>query len=216
MDWWAAVGHSFPLSLCHSLEQESLHLIAKLQQLLGASFYNTSITPYRAIALDSLLNLLQQHLQHPHHTNHVSWKLNSDGQFSVRSLYLHLHCRRPIDLVMQTLWSACAPLKVKLTMWVAAQGRLLTANVISRRHMSDSFHYPLCLGPQDTITLIHWVVKRSGDHSWSIYTSPNFPLHLKPTGTIGGEPIVTPKLTGGVVTLLSRRWHPVPLAWDER
>ena len=65
----------------------------------------------RVIALASLLRLLHNHLLSLN-ADQVTWKLDSNGQLSVRSLYLHLYNGQVADFAMQSLWVARAPLKV--------------------------------------------------------------------------------------------------------
>jgi hypothetical protein len=63
-------------------------------------------------------------------------ELNGTGRnlefFSVRLVYKHL-CKDDYGLNFQRMWKAKAPLKIKIFMWLVAQGAILTKDNLGKR-----------------------------------------------------------------------------------
>jgi hypothetical protein len=77
----------------------------------------------------------------------VSWGLESNGKFSVSSLYRKITPSLPHESM---LWSAKLPLKIKIFLWQLAKGRLPSNAQINRRHGASDGNCALC-GHAETV-----------------------------------------------------------------
>jgi hypothetical protein len=73
----------------------------------------------------------------------VSWGLESNGKFSVSSLY-HKINQGPSLPHESLLWSAKLPLKIKIFLWQMAKGRLPSNAQTNRRHGASDGNCALC------------------------------------------------------------------------
>jgi hypothetical protein len=79
----------------------------------------------------------------------VSWGLESNGKFSVSSLYRKIN-QGPSLPHESLLWSAKLPLKIKIFLWQMAKGRLPSNAQINRRHGASDGRCALC-GQSETV-----------------------------------------------------------------
>jgi hypothetical protein len=79
----------------------------------------------------------------------VSWGLESNGKFSVSSLYRKIN-QGPNLPHESLLWSAKLPLKIKIFLWQMAKGRLPSNAQINRRHGASDDKCVLC-GQAETV-----------------------------------------------------------------
>jgi hypothetical protein len=79
----------------------------------------------------------------------VSWGLESNGKFSVSSLYRKIN-QGPSLPHESLLWSAKLPLKIKIFLWQMAKGRLPSNAQINRRHGASDGNCALC-GTSETV-----------------------------------------------------------------
>jgi hypothetical protein len=79
----------------------------------------------------------------------VSWGLESNGKFSVSSLYRKIN-QGPSLPHESLLWSAKLPLKIKIFLWQMAKGRLPSNAQINRRHGASDGKCVLC-GQSETV-----------------------------------------------------------------
>jgi hypothetical protein len=79
----------------------------------------------------------------------VSWGLESNGKFSVSSIYRKIN-QGPSLPHESLLWSAKLPLKIKIFLWQLAKGRLPSNAQINRRHGASDGKCVLC-GQVETV-----------------------------------------------------------------
>lgn len=97
----------------------------------------------RRADLGSLLDLLMKH-QWTTGEDTISWTLTNSACFTVKSLYQKLKDTGVKDAGARTIWGTTAPLKVRINLWLAYKGALLTSDVLARRHIATPFNCPLC------------------------------------------------------------------------
>lgn len=73
----------------------------------------------------------------------LSWDLDN-GIFSVNSLYKSFFTDLLTDNLAATIWKIKAPLKVKITAWLAIHNHLLTSEVLNARRICLVFPCRLC------------------------------------------------------------------------
>ena len=61
------------------------------------------------------------------------WELENFGQYTTRSMYRFLTYRWVINKRMEKLWHTKLPLKLKIFMWLAIQGRLQTGVALKQK-----------------------------------------------------------------------------------
>lgn len=77
-------------------------------------------------------------------SDELLWNLESSGRFSVNSLYKSFFANMPNDSLTERIWKIKAPLKVRITFWLAMKKKLLTSDVLARRNIAPPFACPLC------------------------------------------------------------------------
>jgi hypothetical protein len=73
----------------------------------------------------------------------VSWRLESLGQFSTRSLYCAL-CNSPKLPLTKLIWQPRIPLKIKIFTWLSCRGRLPSSNLFRSRAGASDGNCGLC------------------------------------------------------------------------
>lgn len=106
------------------------------------------LSPTRCVALGTLMGLLMSH-QWKRGVDSLTWTLTEHGGFTVKSLYSKLKGGN-IDTAAKTIWATMAPLKVKINLWLAYKGALLTSEVLTRRHIAEPFTCQLCNTENET------------------------------------------------------------------
>lgn len=110
----------------------------------------------------------------PGSSDFPSWKASSDGQFSLKSVYMLLDPNpvSPSIPLFKKVWDWSGPFRMKSTLWKIAHGRLLTNSERLKRGMSADDLYPRChLYPE---TLMHVLRDCEQVHEfWSKNISPN-------------------------------------------
>ena len=64
--------------------------------------------------------------------NTFSWHLTKSGQFTVRSMYLHL-ANHNFPFRHKFIWKLKIPLKIKIFLWYLQKGVLLTKDNLQRK-----------------------------------------------------------------------------------
>ncbi|KAI5016341.1 hypothetical protein ZWY2020_006192 [Hordeum vulgare] len=101
------------------------------------------------INLSTLLN--QTHLSTTIRDS-ITWKLTTDGAYTARSAYL-FQFEGMINYSLYTLiWRTWAPPKCKTFLWMAMQGKILTADVLLLRGWDNNYFCPLCIRCLETAT----------------------------------------------------------------
>lgn len=72
----------------------------------------------------------------------LSWHWTPNGAYSAKSCYKALFSGSTIEPAWKLTWKSWAPLRVKIFLWLAYQGRCWTADRLARRGLA---HTPLCL-----------------------------------------------------------------------
>nr|XP_040244102.1 uncharacterized protein LOC109755903 [Aegilops tauschii subsp. strangulata] len=72
----------------------------------------------------------------------ITWPWTLTGVYSARSCYKALFAGSTIEPSWKLTWKSWAPLRVKVFLWLAFQGRCWTADRLARRGLA---HAPLCL-----------------------------------------------------------------------
>ena len=63
------------------------------------------------------------------------WILEKSGSYSTRSMYRFLSHRGVINKRMERLWKSKLPLKLKIFMWLAIQGRIQTGVALKQKKL---------------------------------------------------------------------------------
>lgn len=74
----------------------------------------------------------------------IRWKLTPDGQFSSTSAYDLFFKSMELCPVVELIWHAKAPSKIRFFMWLATKGRCLTADNLQKRGWPHSDCCTLC------------------------------------------------------------------------
>jgi hypothetical protein len=74
----------------------------------------------------------------------VTWRLNSNAKYIAKSAYIMLFGGREVMSGVAELWTAGAPLKHKIHMWLALKNRLWTVDRLARRGLQHPPHCSLC------------------------------------------------------------------------
>ena len=63
--------------------------------------------------------------------------------FSVRSVYKHL-CKDDYGLNFKRVWKAKVPLKIKIFIWLVAQGAIMTKDNLCKRKWKENMSCAFC------------------------------------------------------------------------
>ena len=61
------------------------------------------------------------------------WSFENSGQYTSKSMYRFLTYRGVVNRRMEKLWHTKLPLKLKIFMWLAIQGRLQTGVALKQK-----------------------------------------------------------------------------------
>ena len=101
------------------------------------------LSPAMLQMLASLIGILRGHTVR-NYPDRVIWKARAVDNFTVRSQYELLQPLRPQDKAAKYIWKALAPLKVKITTWLAVRDRLPTGLYLQRRYITLPTHCVFC------------------------------------------------------------------------
>ena len=76
------------------------------------------------------------------------WILEKSGSYSTRSMYRFLSHRGVINKRMERLWKSKLPLKLKIFMWLAIQGRIQTGVALKQKNWKGDVNCNLCASPE--------------------------------------------------------------------
>ena len=76
------------------------------------------------------------------------WILEKSGCYSTRSMYRFLSHRGVINKRMERLWKSKLPLKLKIFMWLAIQGRIQTGVALKQKNWKGDVNCNLCASPE--------------------------------------------------------------------
>jgi zinc-binding in reverse transcriptase len=74
----------------------------------------------------------------------ISWSFHISGIFSVHSLYMFLNFGRVKVYLASLVWKLYLPLKIKVFIWLALRGKILTRDVLSHRDWCGSLSCFFC------------------------------------------------------------------------
>ena len=74
----------------------------------------------------------------------MRWRLAANGRYSAKSTYAAFFFGRMAAPCAREIWTAGAPLSLKLHMWLALKNRLWTADRLQKRGMQHPPVCPLC------------------------------------------------------------------------
>jgi len=72
------------------------------------------------------------------------WVLENSGQYTSRSMYRFLSYRGVVNKRMEKLWHTKLPLKLKIFMWLAIQGRIQTGAALKQKKWKGDENCSLC------------------------------------------------------------------------
>ena len=84
------------------------------------------------------------HIQLDDSSDCFRWNYHQNGQFSVRSMYLHLINNGYIDR-NKFIWKLKMPLKIKIFMWYLLKGVVLTKDNLARKNFNGSLRCSFCM-----------------------------------------------------------------------
>ena len=76
-------------------------------------------------------------------TDHFKWQLTKSGQFTVRSMYLHMLDQHP-PFRHKLIWKLKIPLEIKIFLWYLQRGVILTKDNLARRNWKGSHKCCFC------------------------------------------------------------------------
>lgn len=99
----------------------------------------------------SLWDLVQEFAIDELVKDNVTWRQTPSGSYTAKSAYELFFVGRTALAGARELWTAGAPLKHKLHMWLVLRDRLWTADRLARRGMQHNPLCPLCCQEAETI-----------------------------------------------------------------
>jgi len=98
----------------------------------------------------------------------ITWSFNSNGQFSVQSLYAIINHRGVTPVYVQAVWKLNIPPRVHFFLWLLSNNRLLTRdNLAKKRDVSD----PSCLFCKDCESISHLFFQCCvAKHVWAAFS----------------------------------------------
>ena len=87
----------------------------------------------------------------PAEEDRVTWRLSPAGVYSAKTAYEAFFLGRTTVPCAKLLWSAKAPLKYKIHMWLLIKKRLWTADRLAKHRMEHPPHCMLCCQEQETM-----------------------------------------------------------------
>ncbi|CAM0955107.1 unnamed protein product [Alopecurus aequalis] len=86
----------------------------------------------------------------PAEEDRTTWRATANGVYSAKSAYNLFFLGRTDMPGVKELWSARAPLKLKMHMWLALKNRLWTADRLAARGLQHPDSCPLCCQQEET------------------------------------------------------------------
>jgi len=98
----------------------------------------------------------------------IMWSFNSNGQFSVQSLYAIINHRGVTPIFVHAVWKLNIPPRVQFFLWLLSHNRLLTRdNLARRREVSD----PSCLFCNERESISHLFFQCCvAKHVWAAFS----------------------------------------------
>lgn len=109
--------------------------------------FRRHLGPEHAVQWNSLSSMLEEILPEDA-PDRVSWKFESSGIFSSRSMYRAL-CADPVVTCSKLIWEAHMPKKIKIFLWQLLRGRLPTNDHIHHRGGPSDGKCALCGAPEN-------------------------------------------------------------------
>lgn len=80
----------------------------------------------------------------------IIWKWTSTGIYTAQSAYRAQFLGSIHKPFVGLIWDSWGPQKCKIFAWLAIQERLPTADILTKRHMTNDFWCPLCTNNPET------------------------------------------------------------------
>ena len=160
--WWGN------LALCNSFP--SLYAFASSKKAWVEEFWDTSggegawsprfskpFNDWEVEEVERLLLTIRGARLNPLMEDRMMWKVNSNGIFSVKSLYNDLSPRRAGLFPHGLIWNPSVPSKVSFFAWKASWGKVLTMDQLKKRGWAVANRCFLCCEEEESIDhiLIH-------------------------------------------------------------
>jgi hypothetical protein len=91
---------------------------------------------------------IAQSLQLTEEDDALLWKLESDGLYSVKSLYAVINCRGVLPVHVHSVWNIKVPPKIHFFLWLLSHNRVLTRDNLVKRQNVDDLTCLFCNEPE--------------------------------------------------------------------
>lgn len=151
-DWGTGIlRHQFAILYTFVLEENvsvaDALSVADLQTLFKPNLSQEAVTQ-----LLQLHQVLQEtHTQLTEEPDKAIWRRNSQGQFTVRSLYHFIKNRPTVQTHVHRIWKIVAPPRMQVFAWLMTQNKILTIDNLMKRGWTMVNRCVMCKSATETV-----------------------------------------------------------------